>query len=629
MKISKLYLSIFLFILAFSSANSQEVTVEWIKENYIKKEVLVPMRDGTKLFTAIYSPKSTVEKHPFLMMRTPYSCAPYGEDKIWGRLYQYYYKEYLKQGYIFVIQDVRGRWMSEGKFEDVRPFLENKSKPNDIDEASDTYDTVDWLLKNVENNNGKVGVFGVSYPGFYATMAAASAHPAVKAVSPQAPVTDWFMGDDFHHNGACMLWDGFNFYSTFGQPRPKPTTKGPINFPYYTNDRYKFMLETGAISNFTKLLADSIEFWKVLMEHPNYDDFWKKRDARQATKNIKPAMLVVGGLFDAEDCFGAWRLYESIEKNNPNTSNKIVMGPWAHGGWGRSSGNYLGNVRFGSNTSTYYQKNIEIPFFNYHLKGMGNIDSLPEASIFFTGENKWRSLSVWPPKEIKKTNVYFLPNYKLGFIPSPILNSYSEYVSNPNKPVPYTEGTMEGRTREYMTDDQRFASQRPDVLTFEMPTLTEDITVAGTLTAQLNVSISTTDADFIVKLIDVFPEKFQYDTTSYGVGNGKDYLMDSYQMLVRGEVMRGKFRNSFEKPEAFEPNKATLVKFDLPDVAHTFKKGHKIMVQIQSTWFPLVDRNPQQFLDIYHCKDSDFVSSTIKLYHDSKYPSSIVLPILK
>lgn len=618
-----------MFLVAFTAANSQEITEAWIKENYTKKEVLVPMRDGTKLFTAIYSPKSNAEKHPFLMMRTPYSCAPYGEDKIWGRLYQYYYKEYIKEGYIFVIQDVRGRWMSEGKFEDVRPFLENKSKPNEIDEASDTYDAVDWLVKNVENNNGKVGIFGVSYPGFYATMAAASGHPAVKAVSPQAPVTDWFMGDDFHHNGACMLWDGFNFYSTFGQPRPKPTTKGPINFPYYTNDRYKFMLETGAISNFTKLLGDSIEFWKVLMEHPNYDDFWKKRDARQATKNLKPAMLVVGGLFDAEDCYGAWRLYESIEKNNPNTSNKIVMGPWAHGGWGRSSGNYLGNVRFGSNTSVYYQKNIEIPFFNYHLKGMGNIDSLPEASIFFTGENKWRSLTVWPPKESKKMNMYFLPNFKLGFMPSPSQNSYSEYVSNPNKPVPYTEGTMEGRTREYMTDDQRFAAQRPDVLTFEMPVLAEDITVAGTLTAQLNVSISTTDADFIVKLIDVFPEKFQYDTTGYGIGNGKDYLMDSYQMLVRGEVMRGKFRNSFESPQAFEPNKATLVKFDLPDVAHTFKKGHKIMVQIQSTWFPLVDRNPQQFLDIYHCSDSDFVSSTIRLYHDVKYPSSIVLPIIK
>lgn len=629
MKISTLYLSILFYIVAITAANSQEITEAWIKENYTKKEVLVPMRDGTKLFTAIYSPKSTAEKHPFLMMRSPYSCAPYGEDKIWGRLYQYYYKEYIKEGYIFVIQDVRGRWMSEGTFEDVRPFLENKSKPNEIDEASDTYDAVDWLIKNVENNNGKVGVFGVSYPGFYATMAAASGHPAVKAVSPQAPVTDWFMGDDFHHNGACMLWDGFNFYSTFGQPRPKPTTKGPINFPYYTNDRYKFMLETGAISNFTKLLGDSIEFWKVIMEHPNYDDFWKKRDARKATKNIKPAMLVVGGLFDAEDCYGAWRLYESIEKNNPSTSNRIVMGPWAHGGWGRSTGNYLGNVRFGSNTSVYYQKNIEIPFFNYHLKGKGNIDSLPEASIFFTGDNKWRSLTAWPPKEIKKTTIYFLPNFKLGFMPSPSENSYSEYVSNPNKPVPYTEGTMEGRTREYMTDDQRFASQRPDVLTFEMPTLTEDITVAGTLTAQLNVSLSTSDADFIVKLIDVFPDKFQYDTTSHGIGNGKEYLMDSYQMLVRGEVMRGKFRNSFEKPEAFEPNKATLVKFDLPDVAHTFKKGHKIMVQVQSSWFPLVDRNPQQFLDIYHCQDSDFVSSTIKLYHDSKYPSSIVLPILK
>jgi len=629
MKFLKLIPPILILFVGFSFANAQEINEAWIKENYIKKEVLIPMRDGVKLFTAIYSPKNNTEKHPFLMMRSPYSCAPYGEEKIMGRLHNYYYKEYIKEGYIFVIQDVRGRWMSEGKFEDVRPFLENKSKPTDIDEASDTYDTVDWLLKNVDNNNGKVGVFGVSYPGFYATMAAASGHPAIKAVSPQAPVTDWFMGDDFHHNGACMIWDGFNFYSTFGQPRPKPTTKAPINFPYYTNDKFKFFLETGAISNFTKLLGDSIEFWKELMKHPNYDDWWKQRDARVATKNLKPAMLVVGGLFDAEDCFGAWRLYDAIEKNNPKISNKIVMGPWAHGAWGRSNGSYLGNVRFGSNTSSYYQQKIEIPFFNYHLKGKGNLDSLPEASVFFTGENQWRKFDVWPPKEIKKSDLFFRENFKLSFNPSPSQNSYSEYLSNPLKPVAYTNGTMEGRTREYMTDDQRFASQRPDVLTFEMETLTEDISVAGTLTAMLNVSISTTDADFIVKLIDVFPAKFAYDTIIYGKGNGEEYLMDSYQMLVRGEVMRGKFRNSFENPEAFEPNKATLVKFDLPDIAHTFKKGHKIMVQVQSTWFPIVDRNPQQFLDIYHCKDSDFISSTIKLHHDLKFQSSIILPILK
>jgi uncharacterized protein len=629
MKSLNLFFTYILIFVTFKNVNSQEITEAWIKENYIKKEVLIPMRDGTKLFTAIYSPRSNSEKHPILMMRTPYSCAPYGEDKLFGRLYNYYYKEYIKEGYIFVIQDVRGRWMSEGKFEDVRPFLENKSKPTDIDEASDTYDTVDWLIKNIQNNNGKVGVFGVSYPGFYSTMAAASGHPAIKAVSPQAPVTDWFMGDDFHHNGACMLWDGFNFYSTFGQPRPKPTTKGPINFPYFTKDKYKFFLQTGSISNLTELLGDSIEFWNQLMEHPNYDDWWKKRDARKATKNLKPAMLVVGGLFDAEDCFGAWRLYDAIEKNSPKASNKIVMGPWFHGGWGKSNGSYLGNVRFGSNTSVYYQQNIEIPFFNYHLKGKGNIDSLPEATVFFTGENNWKKFDVWPPKQVKNTDIYFNEKFKLSFSPSSKPESYSQYESNPSKPVPFVNAPMEYRDREYMTDDQRFASQRPDVLTFEMPTLTEDITVAGTITAKLNVSISTTDADFIVKLIDVFPEKFSYDTAIYGKGNGNDYLMDSYQMLVRGEVMRGKFRNSFETPLAFEPDKPSLVKFDLPDIAHTFKKGHKIMVQIQSTWFPLVDRNPQQFLDIYHCKDSDFISSEIKLYHNTEHQSSIVLPILK
>lgn len=623
------FLILLLLVIATLKSPSQEITEAWVKENYTKKEVMIPMRDGTKLFTAVYSPKNNSEKHPFLMMRTPYSCAPYGEDKIWGRLHSYYYKEYLKESYIFVLQDVRGRWMSEGKFEDVRPFLETKTKATEFDEASDTYDTVDWLLKNIENNNGKVGVFGVSYPGFYSTMAAASGHPAIKAVSPQAPVTDWFMGDDFHHNGVCMLWDGYNFYSTFGQPRPKPTTKGPIDFPYYTNDKYKFFLETGSLDNFTKLLGDSIEFWKVLMEHPNYDDWWKKRDARKATKNLKPAMLVVGGLFDAEDCYGAWRLYESIEKNSPNTSNKLVMGPWFHGGWGRSNGSYLGNIRFGSNTSTYFQQNIEIPFFNFYLKGKGTIDSIAEANIFFSGENSWKKFNSWPPKEIKKTELFLNANHKLSFAPSSVPNSYSEYVSNPNTPVPYAEGPMIGRTKEYMLDDQRFASQRPDVMTFEMEKLTEDITVAGTLTAQLNVSISTTDADFVVKLIDVFPEKFSYDTLVYGKGNGKEYLMDSYQMLVRGEIMRGKFRNSFEKPEALEPGKVTMIKFDLPDVAHTFKKGHKIMVQIQSSWFPIAERNPQQFLDIYHCKDSDFVPCNIKLHHSQEKQSSIILPILK
>lgn len=635
-------ITLLLITFIYFSTSAQTINEKWIKDNYTKKEYTITMRDGVKLFTSVYAPKdastssaTTKEKHPFLLMRTPYSCAPYGEDKIQPRLHEFHWKEYLKEGYIFVFQDVRGRWMSEGTFMDVRPFNPNKKNAStgsataDIDEASDTYDAVDWLVKNIPNNNGNVGVFGTSYPGFYSTMAALSGHPAIKAVSPQAPVTEWFKGDDFHHNGAFMLNDAFNFYSGFGQPRPKPTTIGPKEFNYYTKDNYKFYLETGALSNFTKLMGDSILFWKDLMNHPNYDEWWQARDARVGCQNIKPAMLTVGGLFDAEDCYGAWRLYEAIEKQSPTTNNKIVMGPWFHGGWSKGDGSFLGNTRFGSKTAKYFQENIELPFFNYHLKGKGNLDQLAEASIFFTGENNWKSLAAWPPKEVVSTPIYFNDNNQLSFEKSTSESSYSAYTSDPSKPVPFTEDVLDHRTREYMTDDQRFASRRTDVLTFKTVVLENDLTLAGTLTADLKVAISTTDADFVVKVIDVFPDGFVYDTLVDGKGNGKNYLMDGYEMLVRGEIMRGRYRNSFEKPEAFDPNKQITVKFDLPDVAHTFKKGHRLMVQIQSTWFPLADRNPQQFIDIYHCTDKDFIKSYIKLYHNATNASSIVLPILK
>lgn len=624
----KLLLSL-AFLLFQLSTFPQVIDEAWVKEHYTKAEYKIQMRDGVKLFTTVYAPKDNSEKHPFLITRTPYSCAPYGEGKFQPRLWQFHWREYLKEGYIMVFQDVRGRWMSEGEFMDVRPFNPNKKKKTDIDEASDTYDAVDWLVKNVPSNNGNVGVFGTSYPGFYSTMAALSGHPAIKAVSPQAPVTEWFKGDDFHHNGAFMLFDGFNFYSEFGQPRPKPTTIGPVEFKYYTEDSYKFYLETGALKNFTKLLGDSIKFWLDLMNHPNYDDWWKARDARVGCKNIRPAMLTVGGLFDAEDCYGAWRLYEAVEKQCPQTNNKIVMGPWFHGGWSKSDGSFLGNVRFGSKTAKYFQDNIEIPFFNYYLKGKGNVDQIKEASIFFTGENVWKNLDAWPPKEVNPTPLYFSENQKLSFSKSSSGTSYSGYTSDPNKPVPYTEDVHRDRTREYMTDDQRFASRRTDVLTFSTDVLENDLTLGGTLIADLKVAISTTDADFVVKVIDVFPDGFKYDTAIYGKGNGKDYLMDAYQMLVRGEVMRGRYRNSFEKPEAFVPNKIETVKFELPDIAHTFKKGHRLMIQVQSSWFPLVDRNPQQFVDIYHCEDKDFIKSDIKVYHDASNASGIILPILK
>lgn len=609
--------------------SAQNVDEKWLKENYYKREYKIKMRDGVSLFTAAYMPKNSSEKHPILMVRTPYSCGPYGEDNFTSRLWLTYWKNYVKENYIIVIQDVRGKWMSEGEFVDVRPFIANKKTKKDIDEASDTYDAIDWLVKNVPFNNGNVGVFGISYPGFYSTMAALSGHPALQAVSPQAPVTEWFLGDDFHHNGAFMLMDAFSFYSGFGKPRPAPTSIGSRGFDFPILDNYKFYLETGPVKNFTKLMGDSIKFWNDLIAHPNYDDWWKARDARRACYNIKPAMLVVGGTFDAEDCYGAWNLYKAIEQQSKNTNNKLVMGPWFHGGWGRGTGSYLGNVRFGSHTSEYYQQKIEIPFFDYYLRGKGDATKISEASVFFTGSNEWKFFEHWPPKNLNNTSIYLSEKNKLSFNAPTTENSFSYYTSDPNKPVPYTSEPHAHRTREYMTDDQRFAAQRPDVLVFETETLNEDLTLGGTVTADLFVSLSTTDADFVVKVIDVFPDKFEYDTAYCCDGVKNNYLMGGYQMLVRGEIMRGKFRNSFEKPEAFKPGEITKVKFDLPDVAHTFKKGHKLMIQIQSSWFPLADRNPQQFVDIYHCEEKDFVKSDIKIYHQKQNPSTILLPILK
>lgn len=605
----------------------------WVRENYTKKELYIPMRDGVKLFTSIYIPKDATEKHPILLTRTPYSCAPYGESNYRANLWIGHLRYYTRENYIIVTQDVRGRWMSEGQFVDVRPFNPNKTGTEN-DEASDTYDAIDWMIKNLPNNNGNVGVFGISYPGFYSTMAALSGHPALKAVSPQAPVTDWFLGDDFHHNGAFALMDGFNFYSGgFGFPRPVPTTVGtPSKLQLPRNDNYATFLNVGALPNFMKLTGDSLAFWKDLYAHPNLDEFWKARNPRNFVGNIKPAMLTVGGLFDAEDCYGAWRLYEAIEKKNPATAwNKIVMGPWYHGQWASLDGTKLGNVRFGANTSHWYQNNIEVPFFNYFLKGKGDISKLPEATIFFSGANEWKQFPQWPAANKTDQALYLQPNGGLAWEKPTGKNSSTAYVSDPAKPVPYADGIHWGRTREYMTDDQRFAARRPDVLTFQTSVLTEDLTLGGTLIADLLTSITGTDADFVVKLIDVFPDDFAYPGAVLPVGRsgGGDYPMGGYQMLVRGEIMRGRFRNSFEKPEAFKPNKIERVKFELPDVAHTFKKGHRVMVQVQSSWFPLFDRNPQKFVNIYEAPDSEFQAATIRLFHDATNSSNIVLPVLK
>ena len=628
MRILFLFLLSVLSVIGFGQGTSQDSA--WFRSNYYKIERSITMRDGIKLFTSIYLPKDTTELHPILMTRTPYSCAPYGEEK-WRTYWRGYYRYYLREGYILVTQDVRGRWMSEGNFVDVRPFIKDKKSNTDVDEASDTYDAIDWLIKNLPYNNGKVGVAGISYPGFYSTMAAASAHPALKAVSPQAPVTDWFQGDDFHHNGAFFVMDAWSFYSSFGKPRPQPTTIGPSDFDYYTKDNYKFYLETGALKNFGKLTGDSLAFWKDIYEHPYLDDWWKARNGRVAMYDLKPAMLVVGGLFDAEDCFGAWNLFKAIRKQSPQTNSHLVMGPWYHGQWASADGTHLGNVRFGSNTSFWFQNNIEIPFFNYYLKGKGAKPDLAVATIFFGGENEWKTFGQWPPKEKEDQAIYFHGGGELSWNKPDGKNSFDEYISDPAHPVPYADEVHFNRTRNYMTDDQRFASRRPDVLTYKTEVLKENLTLAGPVIADLKVSISTTDADFVVKLIDVFPDTLSFNEVD--IYDEKDpskaYPMGGYEMLVHAEIMRGKFRNSFEAPEPFKPGKIETVHFALPDVAHTFKKGHRLMIQVQSSWFPLVDRNPQQFVNIYTCDDKDFIKSEIKIYHDASDASSIVLPVLK
>jgi uncharacterized protein len=605
----------------------------WIRQNYYKLETYIPMRDGIKLFTSVYLPKDSTSKHPILMTRTPYSCAPYGMDK-WKNFTQGYLRYYLRAGYIMVTQDVRGHWMSEGVFEDVRPFNPNKKSNTDVDEASDTYDAIDWLVKNLPGNNGRVGIFGISYPGFYSTMAAASGHPALKAVSPQAPVTDWFMGDDFHHNGAFFQMDGWSFYSSFGKPRPGPTTVGPSGFTYYTHDNYKWYLETGALKNILKLTGDSIAFWKDLYQHPNYDTWWQARNARVALHDIKPAMMVVGGLYDAEDCFGAWHVYKALKEQSPSTNSHIVMGPWYHGEWASNDGTHLGNVQWGSNTSFWYQNNIEMPFFNYYLKGEGTEPKLPAATVFFSGANEWHQFDQWPPKQSTDQPIYLQSDTALSWTAPTQKSSYTEYVSDPAHPIPYTEDVHFFRTREYMTDDQRFASRRTDVLTFQTPVLSEDLTLAGPVVADLMVSLSSTDADFVVKVIDVFPDDFSYTPEASpmpvrGHDNAPTYPMGGYQQLVHAEIMRGRFRQSFEKPVPFKPGKIEEVKWAVPDVAHTFKKGHRLMIQIQSSWFPLVDRNPQKFVDIYTADDSDFTKETIRVWHDSEHPSKIILPVYK
>ncbi len=634
-------LSLFMLALAaglFAQSKSDGADYD-VKAHYTKYEYRIAMRDGVHLFTSVYVPKDSSQKYPFLIVRTPYDVGPYGVDQYRKRLGPS--PDFDKSGYIFVYQDVRGRYMSEGTFVEETPHIDNKSK-QDVDDSTDLYDPIDWLLKNISNNNGNAGIWGISYPGFYAAASMIDTHPALKAASPQAPMVNLFMGDDAYHGGAFMLAANFDFYSSFvPQKNPELPPKNYVEFDYGTTDSYDFYLKAGPLGNLRKYLKGDTSLWDDQIKHDTYDDYWKMRNLAPRFKNIHCAVLTVGGWFDAEDLQGPLSEFRAIEmnndKNNPGTPNALVMGPWVHGGWARLDGERLGHVEFFSDTGDYYRKNILFPFFEQHLKGSGDA-KLPKAYVFETGTNTWRQYSAWPPANARQKTLYFHADGALSFeAPGAESSTFDEYVSDPAKPVPYVNYPAQDVPQEYMVSDQRFADSRPDVLVYETPVLQDDVTIAGPVSPRLFVSTSGTDSDFDVKLIDVYPANYPDTKDAGDAGDRKSrtdvgppsFTMGDYQQLVRGEPFRGKFRHSFERPEPFTPGKVEEVDFAMPVVDHTFRRGHRIMVQVQSSWFPLTDRNPQTFVNIPDATPSDFVKATERVYHSPGQASGITVQVLE
>jgi len=617
--------------LFFTVARAQQPATEAPKEDYVRShyskfEFRIPMRDGKHLFTAVYVPKDTAGgPYPFLMDRTPYNVGPYGEDRYPAHLGPS--DEFEKGGYIFVYQDVRGRWMSEGEFVEMRPHIDEKKSPQDVDDASDTYDTIDFLLKHVPNNNGKVGIWGISYPGFYTSASIIDSHPALVAASPQAPMTDLFMGDDAYHGGAFMLAANFGFYAPFFHPQQGPQTPKPtVPFDFGTPDNYRFYLDAGNISNLDKLyLKGSNWLFNDQMKHDTYDAYWLARDLEHHMKNVHCAVLVVGGWYDAEDLSGPYRTFNAISKLNPETPTTLVEGPWVHGGWARGDGSHLGDIQFNANTSQYFRTNIQFPFFEHYLKGKGIAE--PKAIVFETGTNVWHNEEVWPPKAAAPKTLYLHAGGKLSFDPPTETRSVDSYVSDPDHPVPFVGYTTDTVPQRYMVDDQRFASYRPDVLVYQTEPLEEDVTIAGPISPKLKIASSGTDSDFDVKLIDVYPENFPDPDETL---NGNKRILDApplhmggYQQLLRGEPFRAKFRNSWEKPEPLTPGKEADINFTMPDLYHTFRRGHRIMVQVQSSWFPLTDRNPQTFTDIPFAAPDAFQKATEQVFHQQDAASGV------
>ena len=613
------HVSLLALVLSFSACSGGPDVEFSLKDHYTKAEHRIPMRDGVELFTIVYSPKDAPQTYPILLTRSPYSIAPYAPDEFPDRLGPS--EAFDRDGYIFVYQDVRGRYESEGEFELIRSHNPNKQGPSDVDESSDTYDTIEWLLANVPNHNGRIGQWGISYPGWEAAMGMIDAHPALKASSPQASPTDMFVWDDWHHNGAFRPLIGLSWLP--GQLGLRRDRADDFPFEYGTPWGYKFMLDVGPLSRINELyFHGKIREWNEFMEHGTYDEYWQKQTLVPHLKNIEHAVLSVTGWFDSEDFYGPISIYKKIEQETPDNHSTLVVGPWSHGAWGREDGDRFGEIDFGSKTSLYFREQIEYPFFSHYLKDKGEWNA-PEAVMFETGGNRWHTHGRWPPKDFAPKKLYFHANGRLSFDPPQETSArdHDAYVSDPDKPVPYTTAIRTDQGHEYLIEDQRFASTRPDVLVYESDVLDEDVTIAGPIPVNLFVSSSGTDSDWIAKLIDVFPG----DTPP----NDRGTQMGDFQMLVAGMVMRAKFRNSLTTPEPLVPNQVTHLEFNLLDRYHTFLKGHRIMVQVQSTWFPLVDRNPQKFVDIYHAKESDFQKATQRVYRSAAYPSHLSLPSIR
>ncbi|MEW6235815.1 MAG: CocE/NonD family hydrolase [Candidatus Omnitrophota bacterium] len=608
--------------IAILSLSSQaDDRADYIRSHYAKFEYQIPMRDGVKLFTAVYTPNDRSQKYPILICRTPYSVNSYGADKYMSAISPH--QEFEKEGFIFVYQDVRGKFMSEGEYVEMRPHVSDKKTNQDVDESSDAYDSIEWLLNHIENHNGKAGIVGISYPGFYASCGAIDSHPALKAVSPQAPIADWFW-DDFHLHGAFSLFPTFNFFRATGVKREKLGADWPK--PVYdlnVTDYYQFFLDLGPLKNVNKnYFHGEIDFWNQAEKHPNYDEFWQSRNLLPHLKNIKTAVMVVGGWFDTEDLYGPLNTYRSIEEKNQGIFNVLVMGPWSHGGWSRMDGQSLSDADFGFKTANYYQENVDLTFFKHFLKDDKSDLQLPEALMFETGANRWRRFDAWPPKKTETKSLYLQEGGALSFeTPKQSKETCDSYISDPNKPVPYSmkisfSNPAPRGAQEFYAEDQRFAARRPDVLVYQTPPLEQDLTIAGPIGARLFVSTSGTDSDWIIKLIDVHP----LDAAD----------LAGAQLLVRAQPFRGRFRDSYEFPKPFKPGEITKISFEMTDVCHTFQRGHRMMIQIQSSWFPFIDRNPQKYVpNIFQADESDFVAVTNKIYHSKAHPTHLEIKILQ